>query len=140
MTVAEQFSAYVREFCNERKGGQTELEQSSGVSQPTISRIVSGNTANTRLQAVSAISEVLGLKLVKSDPHSRSDNDDRLKAALERIALLEKELYQAQGEIRSLQGVCDKAMALLAERPPGQNAAQGKSYALPESNTEQGVG
>lgn len=65
----------------------------------------------------------------------------QLAEANERIAALERELFQAQGEIRSLQGICDKALGMLAQKQSAPHAiAQGKSYALPESSTGENVG
>lgn len=137
MKVAEQFLAYVQEFCQKQRGGQKELVRISKVSQPTVSRMVKGDTS-IGIKAMSAVSDALGLTLVKASGDTCPEKDERLKAALKRIAELEVELSAARGELKGIQRAFDFAMAQARIQTPA--ITQEKSYGLPDSKSEENVG
>lgn len=140
MEFAKQFRSALSSFCGKR-GGQALLVKHSGVGQTVLSRILSGETKDPGLMNVSALMDAMGFRIADSEVVGDcAEVRQQLSEAQEKIAALEKELYQAQGEIRSLQGICERAMELLAQKQAAPAIGQGKSYALPESNAEENVG
>lgn len=132
MKVASQFLAYLREACAQR-GAQTVLIRQSGVSQATISKLATGEMANPTLNVMSAISDALGLCLVK-DGDASGQCKEQLKEAQARIKNLEMELAAAKGEIRGLQ----KALGMAFHQPPKLDDAlspQEKNVSLPEAKS-----
>lgn len=102
MRLAEQFLGILREHCKAR-GAQNELVKASGVSQPTLSRILAGGSDPT-LKAVSALADAMGLYLCdKNAPEDALDNGRLNRGYQERIIQLERELAEARAELRGME-------------------------------------
>lgn len=115
MKFARDFYKLLRAFCGQR-GGQKIMVEKSGVSQPVLSRIISGETKDPGLASISAIVDVLGIASFIDD--APSDCAARLEAALAENARLKSELAAAQGQLAGLEKAYEIALEKLAGNAP----------------------
>lgn len=110
MTFSEQFYAILRQAC-EKRGGQKELVEFSGIGQPVLNRILSGKTKDPGLHSVSAIIDALGYTLCLGGKSGESiELQIKLEKAQKSISELKEELAKAKGEAQGLQRALDKIL------------------------------
>lgn len=128
MNMAAKFLEELRQACGER-GGQKALVAATGVSQPTLSRILNGGS-EPALKTVSLLADALGLELVRKNNRSTpsGEGDMRLEEANRHIASLEREI---EGLRREMQGM-DRALSLLS----GNGSAVGKYQTIEKNSGE----
>lgn len=91
---------------NCKRGWQKSFAERAGITQSSLSKIISGETADPGLTTVSAIMDALGIELTTSGLEYQKQCDSReLIEAREKIRELEKSLHVAEGRAQAFQEV-----------------------------------